>query len=479
MGRPSHRRIPATLVAVAVAAVASGTGCALKPPPAHDASLAEALPSTTRVPDGWVSDAAAGPVANGWLAELDDPQLDALVAEAMRNNPDLREAAARVIAAQQAAVIAGSRLYPWVGAYLGADVTHDDDGNTNDATKAYLGVGWEIDVWGRLRAQRAAAEADAASVALDYAWARQSLAATVARLWYLNVEANQMVDLAAQAVAVYGKLTELVQVRAAAGKVSSLDVTYMRAKLESSNSSLEAARAAQASAKRGLETLLGRYPSAEIETATQFLPLSPPPAADVPGAMLLRRPDLLAAEQDVLATFRREEAAELSLLPEFSLSLAAGRLGDQVLALLDVNPWLTAAGVGASVPIYQGGRLEANVAIATANQQAAVAGYGRAVLDAFREVEDALDDDAFYAARVPWETRALADRTETVRIANLQYTAGRIDLMWVGELQTAQIENQQDLITLVTQQRINRVRMYLALGASYDAEPAARVAASR
>ena len=475
MGNITRRRIPAALAVIAVTAA----GCALRPPPAHQANLAEALPSTTQVPGAWVSDATAGPVLNGWLAEFGDPQLDALVAEAMRNNPDLREAAARVVAAQQAAVVAGSRLYPWVGAYLGADVTHDDDGNTNDATKAYLGVGWELDVWGRLRAQRAAAEADAEAVALDYAWARQSLAATVARLWYLNVEANQSVDLAAQAVSVYGTLTELVQVRAAAGKVSTLDVAYMRAKLESSQSNLESARAAQASARRGLETLLGRYPSAEIETAQQFLPLSAPPAADVPGAMLLRRPDLLAAEQNVLATFRREEAAELSLLPEFSLSLAAGRLGDQILALLDVNPWLTAAGVGASVPIYQGGRLDAQVAIATANQQAAVAGYGRSVLGAFREVEDALDDDRYYAARVPWETKALADRTETVRIANLQYTAGRIDLMWVGELQSAQVQNQQDLIKLVTQQRINRVRMYLALGASYDAEPAARVAAAR
>lgn len=475
MGNITRRRIPAALAVIAVTAA----GCALRPPPAHQANLAEALPSTTQVPGAWVSDATAGPVLNGWLAEFGDPQLDALVAEAMRNNPDLREAAARVVAAQQAAVVAGSRLYPWVGAYLGADVTHDDDGNTNDATKAYLGVGWELDVWGRLRAQRAAAEADAEAVALDYAWARQSLAATVARLWYLNVEANQSVDLAAQAVSVYGTLTELVQVRAAAGKVSTLDVAYMRAKLESSQSNLESARAAQASARRGLETLLGRYPSAEIETAQQFLPLSAPPAADVPGAMLLRRPDLLAAEQNVLATFRREEAAELSLLPEFSLSLAAGRLGDQILALLDVNPWLTAAGVGASVPIYQGGRLDAQVAIATANQQAAVAGYGRSVLGAFREVEDALDDDRYYAARVPWETKALADRTETVRIANLQYTAGRIDLMWVGELQSAQIKNQQDLIKLVTQQRINRVRMYLALGASYDAQPAARVAAAR
>ena len=475
MGNITRRRIPAALAVIAVTAA----GCALRPPPAHQANLAEALPSTTQVPGAWVSDATAGPVLNGWLAEFGDPQLDALVAEAMRNNPDLREAAARVVAAQQAAVVAGSRLYPWVGAYLGADVTHDDDGNTNDATKAYLGVGWELDVWGRLRAQRAAAEADAEAVALDYAWARQSLAATVARLWYLNVEANQSVDLAAQAVSVYGTLTELVQVRAAAGKVSTLDVAYMRAKLESSQSNLESARAAQASARRGLETLLGRYPSAEIETAQQFLPLSAPPAADVPGAMLLRRPDLLAAEQNVLATFRREEAAELSLLPEFSLSLAAGRLGDQILALLDVNPWLTAAGIGANVPIYQGGRLDANVAIATANQQAAVAGYGRSVLGAFREVEDALDDDRYYAARVPWETKALADRTETVRIANLQYTAGRIDLMWVGELQSAQIKNQQDLIKLVTQQRINRVRMYLALGASYDAQPAARVAAAR
>ena len=475
MGNITRRRIPAALAVIAVTAA----GCALRPPPAHQANLAEALPSTTQVPGAWVSDATAGPVLNGWLAEFGDPQLDALVAEAMRNNPDLREAAARVVAAQQAAVVAGSRLYPWVGAYLGADVTHDDDGNTNDATKAYLGVGWELDVWGRLRAQRAAAEADAEAVALDYAWARQSLAATVARLWYLNVEANQSVDLAAQAVSVYGTLTELVQVRAAAGKVSTLDVAYMRAKLESSQSNLESARAAQASARRGLETLLGRYPSAEIETAQQFLPLSAPPAADVPGAMLLRRPDLLAAEQNVLATFRREEAAELSLLPEFSLSLAAGRLGDQILALLDVNPWLTAAGIGASVPIYQGGRLDAQVAIATANQQAAVAGYGRSVLGAFREVEDALDDDRYYAARVPWETKALADRTETVRIANLQYTAGRIDLMWVGELQSAQIKNQQDLIKLVTQQRINRVRMYLALGASYDAQPAARVAAAR
>jgi outer membrane protein TolC len=253
----------------------------------------------------------------------------------------------------------------------------------------------------------------------------------------------------------------------------------MRAKLESAQSSLESSRAAQADARRGLETLLGRYPAAEIATAAEFAPLAAAPSLDVPGALLLRRPDLLATEQQVLAAFRRQEAAELALLPDFSLSLAAGRLGDQILTLLDVNPWLTAAGIGVGIPIYQGGRLDAQVAIATAEQQAAVARYGSAVLSAFREVEGTVDDDGYYAARVPYETRALADRTETVRIATLQYKAGRIDLMWVGELQTAQIANQQSLIKLVTTQRLNRVRMYLALGASFDATPAAQTAAAR
>ena len=469
--RARHAVLGATLLGVLV------SGCALTPPPAHQANVAAALPAGTQVPGGWVSDAVAGPVTNGWLAELADPSLDALVAEALRNNTDLRAAASRVIAAQQAAVVAGSRLYPWVGVNLGGNVTHDDGGTTNESSKAYLGVGWELDVWGRLRAERSAADAGAEAVALDYAWARQSLAATVARLWYLNIEANQLVALAGAAVDVYQKLTDLVQVRTDAGKVSNLDLTFMRAKLESAQSNLEATRAAQASARRGLETLLGRYPAAEIAVADAFLPLAPPPEADVPGAMLLRRPDLLAAEQRVLATFRQQEAAELSLLPDFSLSLAGGRLGDQILTLLDVNPWLAAAGIGVNVPIYEGGRLDARVAIATANQQAAVAAYGTAVLDAFREVENALADDGYYAARVPWETRALADRTDSVRIATLQYTAGRLDLLWVGELQAAQIGNQQSLITLQTMQRINRIRMYLALGSSYDVEPAAQVAA--
>jgi len=468
-----RRGAGAVALPMVAAVVFIASGCALKPAPSGEATLKAALPAGTTVPGTWVADDRPGAVANGWLAELDDPAVAAIVAEAIANNTDLRGAAARVQAAQQAAVVAGSRMLPWVDANLGGNITHDDGGSTNESSVAYLGVAWEADVWGRLRAQRAAAEASAQSAALDYAYARQSLAATAARLWYLNTEANQLVALGEQAVAVYQKLTDLVQIRTDYGKVSDLDLAFMRSKLESAKSDLESARASQGEARRGLEVLLGRYPATEIQTAEQFSPLPAPPSLDVPGSLLLRRPDLLASEQQVLAAFRRQESAELALLPGFSLSLAGGRLGDQLMTLLDLNPWLAGAGIGMSVPIYEGGRLRAQVRIATAEQAAAVADYGSAVLGAFREVEGTVANDAIYAARLPYEQRALADRKETVRISNIQYTAGRIDLLWVGELQAAEIANQQTLIKIVTAQRANRIRMYLALGSSFDSNPAA------
>ncbi len=283
-GLPSRRGLAA---AVALAALVAG--CALKPPPAHEATVRAAVTHDTKVPDEWVAGGIAGPVANGWLAELNDPAAAAIVAEAIANNTDLREAAARVQAAQQAAVVAGSRMLPWVGAVAGGNVTHDDGGHTNESSEAYVTVAWEADVWGMLRARRASAEASARAATLDYAWARQSLAATAARLWYLNTEANQLVALGEQAVAVYQQLVDLVQIRTTYGKVSNLDLAFTRAKLESAQSDLQSARAAQGEARRGLEILLGRYPAAEIQDGSRL------PGVD--SAAVRRRPGITAAAQ--------------------------------------------------------------------------------------------------------------------------------------------------------------------------------------
>jgi len=473
----SIRGLMRTLIVIAVAALA---GCALKAPPTHTETLERALPPQTRIPPAWKSDPAARAVADDWLKSFDDPALDAIVAEAIAYNLDLRQAAERVRVAQENVVVVGAQLLPQVGAQLGASTTHDrdHDGHYN-SNAAYAGVAWELDVWGRLRAQRAAAEAGAETAALDYAYARQSLAALVAKSWYLAIEARQLVALGEKSVKIFEELLALVQFRRTAGKDSDLDVVDVRAQLESAQSQLEAARSAYGEARRALEVLLGRYPAAELEVAVAYPRLPPAVGAGVPAELLERRPDLVAAERAVLAAFRQQEAAELALLPDFSISLVGGRLGDQILSVLQLNPWLRSAGIGVSIPIYEGGALRAQVKIANAQQAQAVASYGAVALAAFREVENALANERLLARRVPFEERALTDRTAAVQIATTQYKAGRRDLLWVARLQSEQLATEAFVIKLRGAQGANRIRLHLTLGGSFDATPAATLPAPR
>jgi NodT family efflux transporter outer membrane factor (OMF) lipoprotein len=451
-------------------------GCALSTPPAHDKIVRDALPDGTAVPPAWQAEAGTGAVTHDWLESLHDPVLDRLVAEAIANNRDLVQAAERVSIAQQAVVVAGAKLLPQVGATLGGRSTRDEDHDgTFNSSVAYAGVAWELDLWGRLRAQRAATEATATATALDYAYARQSLAATVAKAWYLASEARQQLALAERAVKVYGELLALVRIRRTAGKDSDLDVADTSAKLNSANAQVEVAQEAYGEARRALEVLLGRYPAAELQAAAAYPPLPPPVAAGMPASLLERRPDLAAAEQQVLAAFRREEAAELALLPSVGISLVGGRLGDQLLSTLQLNPWLASAAIGVSIPIYEGGALRARVKIATAQQAQAVAAYGAAALLAFREVENALANERYLAKRLPFEEAALANSTDAVRIATTQYRAGRRDLLWVANLQTNQLAIEAQVIGVRGLQRTNRIQLHLALGGSYDATPAATV----
>ena len=451
-------------------------GCALQTPPTQTEVVAQALPEGTQIPPAWTSENKTGTVTDDWLKSFNDPTLNAIVAEALENNLDLRQAADRVAIARQSVVVVGAQLLPQVGGQLGAKRTHDfgneDDVNhTFDHTVVSLGIAWELDVWGRLRAQRAAAAAGFEATALDFTYARQSLAATVALSWYFTTEARQLLALAERAVEVYGKLLDLAKIRQVAGRTSELDVVDARARLETAQSELEAARNTYGKARRALEVLLGRYPAAEIEAASVYPPLPPAVGAGAPASLLERRPDLVASERLVLAAFRQEESARLALLPDFSISLVGERLGDHLIRQLQLSPWLASAAIGMAIPIYEGGALRAQVKIATAQQAQAVASYGRVVLNAFREVEDVLASEQILAKRLGSEQRALVNRNAAVQLAIVQYQAGRRDLLWVEQLQTEQLAIESNVIQLRNAQIANRIQLHLALGGSFEASP--------
>ena len=200
---------------------------------------------------------------------------------------------------------------------------------------------------------------------MDYANARQALVATVARAWYTAIEAHRLVLLAKQRVAIYNNLLNLVQVRVSAGKDTDLDLTVMKANVDSAKSELDAAEESYSQMRRSLELLLGRYPAAEIAVAKEFPDLSPLPNTGTPVEVLSRRPDLMAAEKRVLSAFRQTESARLALLPAFRLSFLGGDIADPALALLKLNPWLATGALGAYVPLYEGGALRAQIQIAS------------------------------------------------------------------------------------------------------------------
>jgi multidrug efflux system outer membrane protein len=461
------------LIVVCFAAAVLG-GC-LARPPGHSEVVAKSLPKGTTIPTNWsASDRATAGVSDNWLESFHDPGLDAVVEEAIKNNTDLRQAAMKVIVARQTVVVVGAQLKPQVGAQLGGASTQTTDPlKTYNSNAEHGGASWEVDLWGRLRSQQAAARANYEAVALDYSFARQSLAATTAKSWYLTIESRQLLGLAEQGVGVYADLLKLARVQASAGKVSDLDLAEASANLNEAESQRQTALSVYSESRRNLEVLVGRYPAAELKVSESFVPIPPPVDAGLPASLTERRPDLVAAERQVLTAFRSLEAARLALLPDITLTVEGGRVSDRLLDLLMLNPLHFRSAVQVFVPIYEGGALRARIRIATAQQGQALAAYGSAALNAFREVEIALTNEALLAQYLKYEQDALHDRDEAVRIATLKYKAGATDLLSVLQLQTDQIATQAELIKARNAQLANRINLHLALGGSFNTSPAA------
>ena len=204
-------------------------------------SCGEKSSNGTSIPATWsASGGANGAVSDNWLESFHDPGLDAVVAEAIKNNLDLQQAAGKVTVARQNVTIVGSQLKPQVGAHFSGAGTHTADPiNSFQSNMESAGASWEIDVWGRLRSQQAAARASFEALTLDYSFARQSLAATTAKSWYLTIESRQLLELAGQSVGFYAGLLNLARVQASAGKVSDLDLAEASASLNEAESRLE------------------------------------------------------------------------------------------------------------------------------------------------------------------------------------------------------------------------------------------------
>src|SRR6187431_1846068 len=222
----TRRRLRAATAPLLVATMVSG--CALKAPPDTAAIKEQALPGV-QVPAQWAVTTVpgVGAVVEGWLTAFNDDQLTAAVTEAIAHNADLRVGAARVEQALLHAKLAGAKLYPSVDllARGGGKLSGDGSGLQGGV----LTVTWEVDLWGRVRYGRAASAAQAASAQADFAYARQSIAALVAKSWFLAIEAGLQADAARETIRASDELVRLAGDRVRIGVGNQEEVFVSRA----------------------------------------------------------------------------------------------------------------------------------------------------------------------------------------------------------------------------------------------------------
>src|SRR5438105_6109227 len=363
-------------VLLGAAACLALAGCAIKQPPFG----ADIMPESARakIPGSWAGPHRSGAVVPDWIRTFHDPELTALVADAVERNPDLKAAAARVEASRAAVRIAASSLYPRIamkglgerqGQHLSGDIgrginppdfgspgtensggggldTRMDETSQRWVYGIAAGAAWEADVWGRIRSKKAAAKAESAALEADYEFARQSLAAAVARAYFTTIEAAQQEANARQTLDIYQEYSKLTGERKQQGFASDFDVAQIKSRTAAAEDALYTAQAARAQSIRAIEVVTSRYPAGTFDVRRSFpgQPKSVP--VGLPAQILERRPDLIASERRFAAAFHRVNEARTARLPRFALS-ATGGLGSAQLdtvGVLEQVSWSLGAG---------------------------------------------------------------------------------------------------------------------------------------
>lgn len=458
-------------LAVLMLAGVSLSACASIGPATQSETVTKSSESLPPVPPGWTAARErVGDVQVGWIADFDDPLLIELVAEAQQNNRNLRAVAANVRRAWALTRQAGSPLLPSVSG--SGSVTRNEplEGPGGTTFNAGLQIGWEVDIWNRIEAGQQAAVESARATEADYIFSQYSIASAVAQSYFVVIESSEQIEVAQSIVDALIEIRRIVRLRYRYGYASAYDVSLAESDLATAVDTLETARNGKLEALRALESLLGRYPGANLETP-DLLPDNPaPPDAGLPSGLLERRPDIIAAERTIAAAINNRKVAEAAKLPSLSLSSSIGGASSDLDNLLDPANviWTLAANIMA--PIFDGGARDAQVDITEADVEAAVALYADTAINAFTEVETALDRGVSLRKRRIALEKATEETSNALRLSLLQYKEGEIDLIDVLSLQQRVFGAESSLISLKRAQLNQYLEISLALGGDWAGE---------
>jgi len=410
---------------------------------------------------------ASGEVAveQAWWRAFGDEGLDRAVEAAFAGNFTLATAWDRLAQAEAIAKREGAALYPQVDVLgSGERVRRDLARGTSYETGLLAGltVGYEVDLWGRIRSAREAAAYSAAASEQEVQAAALTLAASVATTWYRLAEARGQVAVLEEQIATNRSVLELVTERFRQGQVQAADVLRQRQLVQATEGLRTVAVRAVTLLEHQLAVLVGERPKAELGLGEATLAeVGALPATGVPAELLERRPDVRRAYLAVLGQDRSLASAIAAQYPRVSLSAGVSTSSARVRDLFD--DWAANLAGNVAEPLFDGGRLAAEADRNRALLSERVHAYGQTVLEALAEVEDALAQEAGQRAYLASLAEQLASADAVIERTRASYLNGQLDYLRVLEALTSRQGLERTYLTARREAIEFRVGLYRAL----------------
>jgi multidrug efflux system outer membrane protein len=411
----------------------------------------------------------------GWRAFFTDPRLQSVIAAGLDNNRDLRIAAGNVLQARARYRVQRTDQLPTIAANGSATFTNSATGaaagpaGTTDLQIYAANVGvsnFELDLFGRVRnLSKAALEQYFASEQAQRA-ARISLIAEIATAWLQLAADQDQLALSRSTLAAFEQTRTLTQARFRIGIASELEARQADTNYQGALNDIAALETRIAQDKNALDLLVGApVGDAQLPNGLKdggatlsFLP------AGLSSAILLRRPDVLQAEHQLIAENANIGAARAARFPTISLTAALGTISTALSGLFGGGSWTYSAGPGVTLPLFDGGRTGANVRLAEANRQVAVANYERTIQIAFREVADALAQRGTIDRQIAAQTQRAQSAQTAARLSDARYRVGVDSFLTALDAQRTAYAADQQLVTTRLTRAANLVELYRSLG---------------
>jgi NodT family efflux transporter outer membrane factor (OMF) lipoprotein len=426
---------------------------------------------TTSDQQGTVSSktsASPADVHTQWHQIIRSEQLDALINEALANNPDLQATAANVLASRKQAEIRTGERLPEIDLTLDGGRSRNAIGDTSDSFNGGLNLSWELDIWNRLADAEQAALLTAEQQRLLYQAARKSLAAQIASGWIEAIEAKRQYQLAKeQEQSLYDSL-QVIEDGFRSGIREALDVYSARAEWINGQSASFQRKQTLNIALRDLSVLLGRYPSVKDDIPDQL----PNQLAALPtglsSELLEQRPDIMAAYAAVQSQQFNLQVAGSNRLPRLTLTASAGATSDELSDVLRGDEFIWNALGGLTIPVFNAGTLQAEQERQYLLLKSAIADYRQTALTAFSEVETAIDNEQLITLRLDASRESVVVSEQAEDQAFERYIAGLENLnTWLQAQRTA-FERTSSMMALEANLFTNRIALHQAIGGDFS-----------